>query len=171
MLIGGAVILLGVGALIFALASRAPSAPVVGSLEVISLPAGATLEVDGRRLGTTPTVVDDVPIGSTVKLRLLLDKHDVWERSERVDTAARVKVNAQLKAVRGTLKVDSTPPGAEVLLDNRSIGTTPLERTDLDPFVDGVVEVRRQGYRPKREKLVWAGQRTASLSFELEPAK
>jgi CRISPR/Cas system-associated exonuclease Cas4 (RecB family) len=81
--------------------------------------------------------------------------------------ARDVKLVASLRPIVGTLRVDSAPVGAEVFLDNRSLGLTPLVRPDMDPYVDGTVEVRKQGHRPARQALRWEGQREARLRFEL----
>jgi hypothetical protein len=172
LVIGGLVALVGITAIVVALATRGSgSTPSLGSMEVISLPAGAEVTVDGRARGTTPLVLESLPIGTSVKLELSLAKHDPWRREESIATSTRVKVIAQLKQIRGTLKVESRPSGAEVLLGNQSLGFTPLERTDLDPFVDGTLELRKQGFRPRREPLEWKGERSRVLLLDLEPAR
>jgi hypothetical protein len=76
-----------------------------------------------------------------------------------------------LKPIRGTLTVISNPPGAEVLFGSRSLGVTPLVIRDMDPFVDGTVEVRKEGHRPARQALTWSktpgDPHEAKLSFDL----
>ena len=86
-------------------------------------------------------------------------------------TGAEPGQSAALKPIHGKLAVDSVPPGAEVFLGNQSLGRTPLVRVDMDPFVDGVIEVRLRGHRPERQRLSWRGQRTAKLVFTLRPGK
>jgi hypothetical protein len=170
-IVGIIVALAGVAAIAIALTSRGDETrATLGSMEIISLPPGATVSIDGRAAGTTPLTLDALPVGKTVRLRLEMNRHDVWEREEKVASAARFKVIAQLKEIRGTLRVVSRPAGAEVFLNNQSIGVTPLERTDLDPFTDGVLELRKQGHKPRRVPLTWAGKRSLDLPVELDGA-
>jgi hypothetical protein len=98
-----------------------------------------------------------------------MDRYDPWERDEKVAEARTTKIVASLKPIVGVLRVSSNPIGADVFLNNKPLGTTPLEKTDLDPFVDGTVEVRKIGYKPLRQPLQWQGGRTAELKFELVP--
>jgi eukaryotic-like serine/threonine-protein kinase len=142
-----------------------------GSIEVISIPPGGKLHVDGKWVGTTPAAVSELPVGSKVSLRVELERHEPWERVEEITAGRHVKVIASLRRVYGTLVVASEPMGAEVFLDNASIGVTPLERADMDPFVAGTIEVRKRGYKPQRQTLTWTAQRSATLRFILEPAR
>jgi hypothetical protein len=162
--------LLGIGALGVAVFSST-SAPRYATLEVISIPTGATVSVDGRKMGHTPVALERVPLQRPLTLRVELDRHLAWEREERFDEPRHVKIVASLKPVLGTLRVESSPVGAEVFIDNRSVGLTPLLRADLSPFTDAVVEVRKQGFKPQRLPLEWKGQRQVSLRVELQPAK
>jgi hypothetical protein len=104
-------------------------------------------------------------------LRIELDQFEAWQREERIPEPRQVKIVASLKPILGTLKVDSSPVGAEVFVNNRSVGVTPLERPDLSPFVDGTVEVRKQGFKPSRQPLEWRGGRQVALNFALQPTK
>src|SRR5262249_39351518 len=109
-------------------------------------------------------------VGSTLKLRLALDRHEPWERSEPVG-AAGGKIIASLKPILGELVVDSTPPGAEGVLNNKSIGVTPLSETAMGPRADGGAEARKVGFKPVRRALTWSGQRRVELRVELLPAR
>ena len=72
-----------------------PPAPVVGALLVESRPPGATVVIDGRDAGTTPTVVSDVAAG-TRSLRIELDGYQPWETSVDVPASDQVRVGASL---------------------------------------------------------------------------
>jgi hypothetical protein len=45
-------------------ATRVPAPPTVGRLLVRSLPAGATVAIDGRAHGQTPATIRDLPFGA-----------------------------------------------------------------------------------------------------------
>lgn len=157
------------GALGVAFFSNEPELRDTATVEVISFPAGAHLNVDGRDVGLTPARIDRVPLGRSLTLRVELAHYEPWQRTEPVPEPRDVKVVASLKPILGMLRVDSTPVGCEVFFNNRSLGLTPLTRNDMDPFVDGMVEVRKQGFKPVRESLRWKGQREASISVTLGP--
>ncbi len=167
---GAACAVAGAVALAVAYATRPPPPPEFAAIEVISIPPGARLAVDGRDAGSTPVTLDRLPIGSTLKLRLELDRHEPWERGEVVG-AQGGKIIASLRPVLGELVVDSAPLGAEVFLNNKSLGVTPLNKTDMDPYTDGVIEVRKAGFKPVRRPMTWSGQRRVELRVELLPAR
>src|SRR5262249_13885534 len=97
--------------------------------------------------------------------------HDAWERDEKVTETQGAKLIAALKPIRGELRVDSIPLGAEVYLGNQSIGVTPLVKSDMDPSSDGTVEVRKAGFKPVRKTFAWNGGRKVDVEVELLPAK
>jgi hypothetical protein len=161
---------IGIGALVVAAFSGAPPGPDDATLEIISVPEKAHVFADGRDLGPSPVKLDHLPVGKPVKIRIEREEYQPWERTMTPSEASDLKMAASLKPILGTLRVDSSPPGAEVFFDNRSLGSTPLIRTDMNPFVNGTVEVRKEGRRPSRQGLKWDGQKEANLKFELQPA-
>jgi hypothetical protein len=167
---GAACIVAAAVALAVAWATRPPPPPEFASIEIISIPPGARLSVDGRDAGTTPVTLDRLPIGSRLKMRIDLDRHEPWERSDAVG-ANGGKIIASLKPILGELVVDGTPLGAEVFLNNKSIGVLPLRKGDMDPYADGVVEVRKVGFKPVRRPFTWSGDRRVELRVELLPAR
>ena len=68
---------------------------MVGALLVESRPAGARVVVDGREVGTTPTVVSDVAAGIR-SVRIELDGYQPWETSVDVPASDQVRVGASL---------------------------------------------------------------------------
>jgi len=159
----------GLGALAVAAFSGAPPGRDDATLEIISVPEKARVFADGRDLGPSPVKIEHLAVGKPVTIRLERDEYQTWQRTMTPSEPSDLKMAASLKPILGTLRVDSTPAGAEVFFDNRSLGATPLIRTDMNPFVDGTVEVRKQGHRPSRQGLKWEGQRQATLKFELQP--
>ncbi len=123
------------------------SAAVVGTrhkVAITSEPAGATLYIENdRQPDVTPCTVE-LPEG-VYRLRLELTYHEV--REERITVRGAVEIPYPLTKIRGRVEFDSEPPGAEVLLDGRAIGRTPL----VD-FVDGgahTAEFRVDGHYTK----------------------
>ena len=173
LLVAAVLVAITVGLGAFAVAAfssgREPPPRADASLEIISIPAGAHITVDGKEVGMTPLRLDRLPIGKPVTVKLELERFQSWQRSEPLSDPGDVKLVASLRPILGTLHVESLPVGAEVFFNNRSLGKAPLVRADMNPYVDGTVEVRKQGFRPSRQGLRWEGQREATLKFELQP--
>jgi len=162
-------VLMGVGMGMFFF--RGPAPPTAKTLEVISIPTGASVTVDGREVpGKTPLSVPSVAVGTKYLIGVTYPGHKPWstETDVTAEGAKVVKVIARLEAMTVKLKVTSEPPGAEVLLNGSPVGQTPLELLDLDPRVTKFVELRLKNYRPIREDLVWDDDTEKALSFTLQ---
>ena len=83
------------------LASATPPAPAptTGALVIESRPPGATVFVDGRRIGTTPLSLPDSSPG-THRIRLEMEGFSPWVTTAVVQAGARTRVAASLE--RGT---------------------------------------------------------------------
>jgi len=168
-IIGGvvALLVLGVGALF--LGGDDAAAPTVARIEVVSIPAGATVEVDGvGAAGTTPMTIDVQP-SSEYLVAVRAPRYEPWQRKQIVPAQGGVvRVVAALKPISVTLIVRSTPEQAEVFVNGRSMGRTPLTLQNLDPLAATNIELRARGYRPERRKLVWGDATSKTLAFELK---
>ena len=101
-----------------------------GDLYIVTEPPGATVTVDGApQTGATPLIVEGVQIGA----------HTVRATKGTYEGEANVllregeiqKVSMALQELTGNLKVLSDPFEAEVFVDGRSVGTTPVVVSDL----------------------------------------
>lgn len=94
-------------------------------------------------------------------------------RAARPPTARLVTAQPQRTAVsgyRGAVAFSSTPEGADVLVNGRTVGQTPVVVNDL-PVGSRVVVVRREGYAPWSASIrVVANQRT-TVRATLTPAQ
>ncbi len=77
-------------------ASSSTAAAFVGSLSISSRPAGATVILDGRAVGTTPLTLPEVAAGSHA-VRLVLAGYRSWSVSAQVVTGQSKRVNASLE--------------------------------------------------------------------------
>ena len=104
-----------------------------GVLVVTSDPPGAYVTLDGKPVGgPTPTVVEGVRTSRAAAL--VVSARD--RKSVSVTVPAELgrqvrRVHAELPVALGTVTIESKPPGARVLIDNRPAGVTPVA-------VDGV---------------------------------
>lgn len=100
-------------------------------LEIISVPEGAAVEMDGERLsGGTPISVEDLEAEATVELRL---SHPGYE--ERTDSFLLGEGDNRrvylLNPIRVTLRIRSEPTDAQIYLDGVLRGNAPLEISGL----------------------------------------
>ena len=98
-----------------------------GLLVVTSEPPGAEVTLDGARVGSTPALVEGVWLSRPHELILRTPRSKPSTLSlEPVPGKAYRRVHAILEDAMGALRVESEPPGAEVRLDDRAVGNTPL---------------------------------------------
>jgi hypothetical protein len=127
----------------------AVAAPVAkatsGDLTIVSTPAGATVKLDGRKLtGVTPLTEKDVPVGKHT-LQVSAQGYAAATRPVDITSSAVTTATFPLVAAQGTVKVTSTPAGAEIFVDGAAANKkTPSEFT-LGKG-DHTFMVRLQGY-------------------------
>jgi hypothetical protein len=144
-----------------------------GTLEVVSLPTGAEVRLDGNAAPQlTPVALNDVDPRTQHHLRVSKSGYDVWEQDVRFPAGERkFGVQAVLVPTVGTVEISSTPPGAEAIVNGRIRGQTPTTVGDLPPNDDVVIELRLRGYKVAHKTVQWNGKRLVQLSIPLEKAK
>jgi len=149
--IGVALTLVGVAVALVASRGSTPHA----SIEVVSLPPGAEVHIDGKLLpGVTPLEILDVDPQKPHQVRVELRGHDPWSEDLRFTAGqTQMRVQAVLTSQLGTLDLDTTPSGAEAIVNGRVRGTTPVVVSDLPPDGDVVIEVRLRGHKSERRRL------------------
>jgi hypothetical protein len=121
-------------------------APDQRTLFVSSTPAGATILVDGERVGVTPAVVD-LRLGDgahTLKLAVPNGPDGQLKFSLKKDERFKV-VNENLLHA-GKVVVETRPPGARILMDATEVGTSPLTLEKVSTSGTHVLEARLEGY-------------------------
>lgn len=133
----------------------------VAKLKIVSPVPEAAVFVDGERVGTAPQD-KEVPAGEHFVV-VTKTGYKKFEQKIRVEAGQSLTVTAELAAV-GSLRVLSTPAGAEVLMDGEPIGATPLNKEDVD-VGEHVVTVRLpEHYEFEKQITIQGGQRTIVTS-------
>ncbi len=116
-----------------AVATEQPGVFRTVELEVITDPPGADVRIDGEpHSHATPCMVDVDP--GTHELALDLADHEPWIETLHVSASVgRLRLERALTPEFGVLDVISTPPDLAVVVDDRSIGRTPIHRWPLRP--------------------------------------
>jgi serine/threonine protein kinase len=121
------------------------SAVTVGSLQVSSVPSGASVWLNGKVVGKTPYSGKKLKTDQ-YQLRVRLDGYEDFSRSVQVNQDQTTTVNATLTALFGGLHIQSEPPGAEVFLNGQKVGTTPYLNQKTAAVKYDIV-LHKEGYR------------------------
>ena len=78
---------------------------------------------------------------------------------------------AEEVAGTGTLRINSVPEGAEVYIQRKLIGKTPLELNEQPLDTDVKVELRLPGYQKKKKRLHWNGKTELDVTLKLDEEK
>jgi hypothetical protein len=121
-----------------------------------STPAGAEVVLDGRPVGRTPLRLASRPWPLQGQVEVRLAGFRAWSSPLAAGLAETRQVDLRLEPLPASLSLSSSPPGAEVSLDGRTVGQTPLALADLPPGRHDL-------------GLTLAGYQSWQASLELEP--
>ena len=119
------------------------AAPTTGTIVVNSTPPGAGVTVDGKWMGRTPLTLEKLRFGSytirIVQTGYTVERHVVPINAQlpsrtvtaKLQRPEGTKPKPQPTSGPGSIYVDSRPRGARVFLDDKAVGVTPLQLTDI----------------------------------------
>jgi formylglycine-generating enzyme required for sulfatase activity len=139
--------------------------PNFGVVTVSSVPAGASIEVDGQKTGVTPA---KVAMDSGIRrVQLTAPGLRPWT-SSIVITAGKPETigPVTLGAADAHVTVRSVPSGAQVTTGGSFRGITPVT-VDLAPGVSHTITVARAGYAPWTRELFAEPDKTSTLDARL----
>ncbi len=112
-------------------------------LSVSSAPGGATMTVDGRFAGQTPS---DLTLKPGVDHQIKITKAGFESRTESVRIAAGAvdRIEVILEPLFGDVEIHSTPTGAEIVIDGEVRGTT--SQSFRLSATSHHIEVRKEGF-------------------------
>ena len=116
-----------------------PARPRFGTLQIRSTPSDAEAFVDGQFVGYTPVSFGTTP--GRHEVRIEREGYDTYRTTVNVVAGETARVSANLAPIRrtGVVRFDSSPRGASVTVDGRSLGTTP---TGSMTFDEGTYQAR-----------------------------
>lgn len=125
--------------------------PIAGLLLIDSYPANAEIVIQGVSRGRTPQLITDLPLGRH-RIRFLAVGYAPQELEVHLPDRVPQRLFAHLSSDSAFLSVESDPPGAAVVLNGATVGTTPcvLERVPSGPKR---LELNLAGYRAHRQEL------------------
>lgn len=116
-----------------------------GLVQLRSNPAGARVTVDGSYRGQTPLDLA-LPPGKTYRLRLGKAGYQTVTRSVAVESGKDARLDIELPAFLGEVRILSNPGNATVYANGRELG--PTGSVYALPALPQRLEVRKTGYAP-----------------------
>jgi formylglycine-generating enzyme required for sulfatase activity len=141
-------------------------APADGELRVESEPPGASVALDGRYAGNTPTTL---ALGAGREHRITVSRrgYRTESRSVRLERAESRTLGVALSAEVGQVTLDVQPRDAVLSIEGRTIG--PAHGRHALPAAPTLLEIRRDGFEPAQ---AWVTPRPGfeqTLSVALRP--
>lgn len=151
-------------------ASAAPAATPSGHgvVEIVSVPPGGKLEVDGAETGLSTPARVELDLGRKHLLRVRHPEFVDWALEVEAQAGQATRVEAGLvKAARVVVKTE--PPGAQVEIGDAPGFSTPGRSGPLAAGPHKVV-VKKPGFLPEKREVVLRGADEPTVSVTLVPA-
>jgi formylglycine-generating enzyme required for sulfatase activity len=141
--------------------------PLWSDVFVSSIPEGAVVSVGGKPAGNTPLKIE-LPEG-TYRLQISAEGFKTWETqlSVKPNQPQSIK-NIQLEPAGGTLVVQTHPPGANVTIGQKFVGTTPLN-VPLSVDTPHEIHISKAGYEKTAHRVQVASGKLKTLKVALKP--
>ncbi|MGA2507302.1 MAG: PEGA domain-containing protein [Chitinispirillaceae bacterium] len=137
-----------------------------GDLIISSDHSGALVEIDGKRIpGETPLTLKAFSSGEH---RIIVRK-GMWYGAQKITVVPGdvSRVTIRMQDGKGTLKVFSDPPGAQIVIDGKIIGTTPLKIINIDAG-ERMMALRLQGYSTFESSVQITTNETQNITVTLK---
>lgn len=139
--------------------------PLASTMELNSTPPGATVFIDGEKLGVTPLSTQVLPGERVIKLEL--PSHLPQEVTENIPVRGTVKVEKTLEKVPARLTVIARPEGAQITIDGMPAGKDKVDQ-GIAPGPH-TVAIALEGYLPYEQQLDIAPGDSATVDRALTP--
>ena len=154
------------------LVSTKPKAPSVGKLVLDSTPSYTKVYLNDIYKGTTPLTIDKLKPGN-YQLKLSKDGYQDWIKKVTLVTSKTNTLSVSLIAkpkpapVYGELSIESTPSDAQVFLNDKAKGTTPLTVDNLEP---GTYQLKltKEGYQNWQQEITIIANQATRVTTNLK---
>ncbi len=120
-------------------------------LFIDSNPSSASIFINDKLYGKTPLTIDSLA-EARVKVNIIKNYFNDWQKILILDTGKDEKLNAKLKAKKGRLLIESIPASASVELDGKKIGITPLDKSVNFGLYD--ITIANSKFKTIQEKII-----------------
>ncbi|MGA2121423.1 MAG: PEGA domain-containing protein [Methanoregula sp.] len=139
-----------------------------GSLVISSLPNNASIVVNGQYRGKTPLTLDNLDPG-TYTVNISKFGFSPSTATTNLQSGERQEITATLPAETGSLIINTTPPGARVMFDNRDAGLSPATLADLAPG-NHTITITKDGYTPSTQQVKITAGTAIPVNVVLSPS-
>lgn len=142
-------------------------APGWSDVSISSIPEGAAVSIDGKTAGHTPLQIE-LPQGNYL-LAISADGFKSW--TTRLDVGLNQPLSikdVRLQPADGTLALQTQPPGANVTIDQKFVGKTPL-KVQLSADVEHEIRISKAGYEKVSRSFRVATATLETLTVALNP--
>ena len=136
---------------------------------ISSIPEGAAVSVGGKAAGNTPLKIE-LPEGSH-QLEINAEGFKTWQ------TRLTVKPNQpqtikdiRLEPADGTLALQTRPSGANITVDEKFVGKTPL-KIKISANSEHQIRISKAGYENVSRRVQVATGKTKTLAVDLKPVR
>jgi formylglycine-generating enzyme required for sulfatase activity len=138
--------------------------PVQGEMEILSVPAGMPVTIDGESRGVTP--LQGPYEGGKYAIEIVTaDFETVSDQIEITNTAPSATRNYQLAPKKAYLDFDLAPVGGDLILNGLKVEqASPVA---IDAGVPNTVAYYKRGYFPESRDVMLAPAETKTISFDL----
>ncbi len=141
--------------------------PGWSDVTVSSIPQGATLKIDGKSFGNTPSRIQ-LAAGNYL-VEISADLYKTWEHRLVVKPNEPLEIkDIRLQPADGKLAIKTKPVGANVMIGGTFIGQTPLV-IDLSPNKDHVIRISKAGYEKATRNVHVPSATSTRLHVNLKP--
>lgn len=139
--------------------------PSTGRARITTSPSGATIYIDGKMMGTSPITLD-LDVGNHM-VTAYKDSYRTETRQFSVDSGrtTEVSINLQKFTREYQLSLLTNPSGADIYIDNRYLGRSPLNVTLEEGSKN--LRIEKSGYETYTETFML--NRSISRSISLTP--
>jgi serine/threonine protein kinase len=111
-----------------------------------------------------------VETGKPFRVHIELEGYEPYDKQLKVEAKETVVLTPELRKAKAILKVNTTPDGAQVSLEGKLLGETPLVRTDLEPVQSAELVIAKPGFEPVKQKIELIAGKTVEITQPLRPA-
>jgi hypothetical protein len=140
---------------------------------LITTSAAAQIEIDNVEVGRTPLAAPIALAGGVRLLSVIAPGHEPVRRQIELAAGQTLTLDVPLTPIEAALaqiNIESPLPGADVVLDGKVVGRTPLHGSLAVTPGPHNLSLRRAGYREERSEVALAGGASQTVSFALTEA-
>lgn len=136
-----------------------------GSLIVSSMPDNASVVVGSQYRGKTPLTVSSLDPG-TYYVKISKFGYTPFTGNVTIGSGEEAVISATLPAERGTIVVNTTPPGANISVDGTAAGLSPLTLVNVLPG-NHTITATMEGYATAETQAAVAAGVTSPVTLTL----